>query len=60
VLVLLLLWVATKGDEMPTVYLRKDLYDAIIKAKHEVNQFVNKVVEDALKAKEVSKPPREG
>ena len=45
---------------MPTVYLRKDLYDAIIKARHEVNQFVNKVVEDALKAKEVSKPPREG
>lgn len=34
---------------MPTVYLRKDLYDAIIQAKEEVNQFVNKVVEDALK-----------
>lgn len=33
---------------MPTVYLRKDLYDAIIMAKKEVNQFVNKVVEAAL------------
>lgn len=44
---------------MPTVYLRKDLYDAIIKAKAEVNQFVNKVVEDALKSKELSKPPQE-
>lgn len=50
----------TKGGKMPTVYLRKELYDALIKAKQEVNQFVNKVVEDALKAQEPAKEKDEG
>lgn len=45
---------------MPTVYLRKDLYDAIIKAKQEVNQFVNKVVENALKPQEPAKEKKGG
>jgi len=38
---------------MPTVYLRKDLYDAIIKASGDVNQYVNTMVENALKPQEV-------
>ena len=45
---------------MPTVYLRKDLYDSIIKAKQEVNQFVNRVVEDALKPEQVAKERKGG
>lgn len=34
---------------MPTVYLRKDLHEAIVLKRQDVNRFVNKVVEDALK-----------
>ncbi|MBA7629281.1 hypothetical protein ES703_36779 [subsurface metagenome] len=34
---------------MPTVYLRKDLYDRIIKAGDDVASFVNKAVEAKLK-----------
>ena len=34
---------------MPTVYLRKDLYDAIIMHHNKVDAFVNRAVEKALK-----------
>ena len=40
---------------MPTIYLRKDLFDTIVKMGKEVNSFVNKVVEEALKQKETVK-----
>jgi len=36
---------------MPTVYLRKDLYDKIVGMGKEVNSFVNKVVEETLEQK---------
>jgi predicted CopG family antitoxin len=37
---------------MPTIYLRKDLYDKIVSMGKEVNSFVNKLVEENLKPKE--------
>jgi len=37
---------------MPTIYLRKDLYDKIIARHREVNSYVNKLVEKALQQKE--------
>jgi len=37
---------------MPTVYLRKDLYDKIVRMHREVNSYVNKLVEKALQQKE--------
>ncbi len=40
---------------MPTIYLRKDLFDMIVKMGKEVNSFVHKVVEEALKQKEAEK-----
>jgi len=38
---------------MPTVYLRKDLYDKIVAMGKEVNSFVNKTVEQTLRQKEM-------
>jgi hypothetical protein len=38
---------------MPTIYLRKDLYDAIIKRGEEPTNFVNRVVEKALKEEKI-------
>ena len=37
---------------MPTVYLRKDLYDKIVRMRCEVNSYINKLVEKALQQKE--------
>lgn len=37
---------------MPTIYLRKDLFDKIIGMGKEVNSFVNKVVEETLKQRD--------
>ncbi|OIP28171.1 MAG: hypothetical protein COT13_00370 [Chloroflexi bacterium CG08_land_8_20_14_0_20_45_12] len=37
---------------MPTIYLRKDLFDKIVSMGKEVNSFVNKVVEETLKQTE--------
>ena len=34
---------------MPTVYLRKDLHEAIVLKHEDVNNFVNRAVEEALK-----------
>lgn len=34
---------------MPTVYLRKDLHEAIVLKREDVNNFVNRAVEEALK-----------
>lgn len=34
---------------MPTIYLRKDLYDSIIRQHKDPSTFVNKAVEAALK-----------
>ena len=34
---------------MPTVYLRKDLYDAIVKNGNNPSEFTNKQIEEALK-----------
>jgi hypothetical protein len=34
---------------MPTIYLRKDLYDAIVQNREDVNAFVDKAVEKAIK-----------
>lgn len=33
---------------MPTVYLRKELYDEIVKRSEDVSSFVDKAVEKAL------------
>jgi hypothetical protein len=59
ILILLLLWVAAKEDEMPTVYLRKDLYDSIVRQRGDPSAFVNKVVEDALKTRAEPQLPKE-
>jgi len=37
---------------MPIVYLRKKLYDEIVKRGHDVTDFVNKAVEETLKKEE--------
>lgn len=34
---------------MPTIYLKKELYDAIVTKHQEPSKFVNEVVEKALK-----------
>ena len=44
---------------MPTVYLRKDLHEAIVLRHQDVNSFVNKVVEDALKQSSVQETKAE-
>jgi len=36
---------------MATVYIRKDLYDEIVKRGEDVTEFANGVVEEALKKK---------
>lgn len=36
---------------MPTVYLRKDLYDEIVKKGKQVSEFVNNQIEQILKPK---------
>lgn len=36
---------------MPTIYLGKDLYDAIVKGGEEVAEFVDKAVKEALEKK---------
>lgn len=33
---------------MPTIYLRKDLYDKIASLKEDINDFVNKCVDEKL------------
>ena len=33
---------------MPTVYLRKDLYDSLVERRKDVNAFINAVVDQAL------------
>jgi len=47
---------------MPTVYLRKDLYDQIVKHGKDVNVFVNRIIEEELwkqeKPKEKPKSPK--
>ena len=43
-----------RGELMPTVYLRQDLYDEILRRREEVTSFVNKVVEEALWKKELT------
>jgi len=44
---------------MPTVYLRKDLYDSIVRQRGDPSAFVNKVVEDALKTRAEPQLPKE-
>jgi post-segregation antitoxin (ccd killing protein) len=39
---------------MPNVYLRKELYDEIVKRGFDVSEYVNRLVEEALR-KEVKK-----
>jgi hypothetical protein len=39
---------------MPNVYLRKGLYDEIVKRGFDVSEYVNRLVEEALR-KEVEK-----
>jgi hypothetical protein len=34
---------------MPTVYLRKDLYDSIVQKREDATAFTNKAVENALR-----------
>jgi len=46
------------GDIMPTIYLRRDLYDEIVRRGYDVTEYVNKVVENALKT-EQPKPEEE-
>jgi hypothetical protein len=36
---------------LPTVHLRKNLYDGIVKRGEDVTEFVNRVVEAVLKEK---------
>ncbi|MEM4975993.1 MAG: hypothetical protein QXT64_01560 [Desulfurococcaceae archaeon] len=43
---------------MPTIYLRRDLYDEIVRRGYDVTEYVNKVVENALKT-EQPKPEEE-
>jgi len=34
---------------MPAIYLRKDLYDEIIRQNQDVTEFVNKAIAEAVK-----------
>lgn len=43
----------------PTIYLRKDLYDAILQRGEEVNGFVNRVVEQYLAGEKLGDSPLE-
>jgi hypothetical protein len=43
---------------MPTVYLRKDLYDLIARRGEDVNSFVNRAVEKMLKEVEAEEKPK--
>ncbi|MDD5510433.1 MAG: hypothetical protein PHI12_06470 [Dehalococcoidales bacterium] len=44
---------------MPTIYLRKDIYDELVKSGKDPNTYVNNTVEAALK-KEVKQPDDRG
>jgi len=37
---------------MPTIYIKKELYDEIIKKGEEPNKFINQAVEKELKKEE--------
>lgn len=39
---------------MPTVYIRKDLYDTIVKSGNEPSEFTNRMIEEALKSKPIT------
>ncbi|MDO9332920.1 MAG: hypothetical protein Q7T57_00135 [Dehalococcoidales bacterium] len=40
---------------MPTIYLKKELYDAIVTQHKEPSKFVNELVEKALKEEKTKK-----
>ena len=49
-----------REERMPTVYLRKDLHESIILKHEDVNSFVNRAVEEALResAPEIKEEPK--
>lgn len=55
IIILMIKLPTTREGKMPTVYLRKELYDEIVKRSEDVSSFVDKAVEKAL----VEKRPEE-
>ncbi len=40
-----------RRNKVPTIYIKKELYDAIVKMGDDVSEYVNRVVEESLKKK---------